>query len=317
MGNKHFLQQFFAFFTSSAGTSCEKNLKQLWQENDAEKREKLQDQMQTIIDRTPKREFDIFDNDPDIKTSNPVLRFYDQALDKLVNEISASVVKSGTVLIWYLYNLGFVIKTQEICFGVDIHHRHAEKLAPLLDFTAVTHNHTDHYSLPLLRTMTQNKKIVVSNFFPNSGYTKAKQYSHTIKGITIHCGEADHNPILKNFTMPMEFICPAGDKNFVFFTSGDCCSHLFLNRKSEKIHLYAVHPKCGMSTISAAEKLEPEMTFICHLQELGHEIDKYRWQFTLGRHELGEFKKINKNAYVPVWGEKFLWDGKKIIPCQK
>ena len=59
------------------------------------------------------------------------------------------------------------------------------------------------------------------------------------------------------------------------------------------------------------------MTFICHLQELGHEIDKYRWQFTLGRHELGEFKKINKNAYVPVWGEKFLWDGEKIIPCQK
>ena len=41
MGNKHFLQQLFAFFTSSSGIYGEKDLKQLWQENDTEKREKI------------------------------------------------------------------------------------------------------------------------------------------------------------------------------------------------------------------------------------------------------------------------------------
>lgn len=117
--------------------------------------------------------------------------------------------------------------------------------------------------------------------------------------------------------MPMEFVCPTGDKKFVFFTSGDCYSHEFLNRKSEKIDLYVLHPRCGMVPVKAAQQLNPELTLIGHLQELGHEINVWRWPFSVGRHELDEFKKINKKAYIPVWGEKFIWDGEKIIGCQK
>ena len=117
--------------------------------------------------------------------------------------------------------------------------------------------------------------------------------------------------------MPMEFVCPTGDKNFVFFTSGDCFSHEFLNKKSDRINLYVLHPRCGMIPLYAVQKLDPELTFIGHLQELGHEINVSRWQFSVGRHDIAEIGKINKKAYVPVWGEKFLWDGEKITGCQK
>ena len=301
----------------AAGAAEVEQLKNMWLETNITKREKLQDAMQAVIDRTTKKEFDDFDNDPDSGTANPVLKYYDQALERIAGDIPATQVEPGSVVIWYLYNMGFVIKTPTVCFGIDIHHRHAEKLEPYLDFLATTHNHNDHYSLPLMRKMNAKKKPVVSNFFPNFAYTKTAEFTHNIKGVTIYCSEADHNKKLKKFTMPMEFVCPTGERKFVFFTSGDCWSHDFLNKKSDRIDLYVLHPRCGMKPVNAVSKLDPELTFIGHLQELGHEINVWRWQFSVGRHESAELKKINKKSYVPVWGEKFIWNGGKITGCQQ
>ena len=106
-------------------------------------------------------------------------------------------------------------------------------------------------------------------------------------------------------------------KSSFFFTSGDCWSHEYLNKKSERIHLYAQHPRCGMIPLKASQRLNPDLTFIVHLQELGHEINVYRWQFSVGREELNNLKQANLDAYVPVWGEKFIWDGNKVTGCQK
>ena len=292
--------------------------KTMWGPLDEEERREIQDCMQQIADRTSKAEFDKFDADPKVRTNNPLLKFYDAAFDRLLADIPVTDVKPGTVAVWYLYNMGFVIKTPQCCFGVDIHHRRAIELEPLLDFAVVTHNHRDHHSLPLLYKMAAADKRVVSNFFPDVCYTKASEYTHELPGgVTIHCGEADHNNKLKKFTMPMEIICSTGNKKFVFFTSGDCFSHEFLNRKSEKIDLYAVHPRCGMNVVSAVERLEPELTFISHLHELAHDINRWRWQFSVGRNELDNLAEINRNGYVPVWGEKFIWDGEKLHVCQK
>lgn len=293
------------------------DFKKMWIEKDAAKRMSIQDKLQAVLDVTSKKEFDTFDNDPRAKSSNPALQFYDLCLDRLAEDIPRTEVRPGTVVIWYLYNMGFVIKTPTVCFGVDIHHRRAVKLAGVLDFSVTTHNHDDHWSMPLLNTLNDNGKPLVTNFYPNLFYTKARSFTHNISGVTIHCGEADHKPTLKKFTMPMEIVCPTGDKQFVFFTSGDCWSHEFLEKKSEKIDLYAVHPRCGMKAVNAALKLHPQLTFIAHLHELGHDINVWRWKFADGRSELEEFSKNGQAAYVPVWGEKFLWDGEKIHGCRE
>ena len=318
MRKKNFFNFIFCCCSLSLGATELSEFKTMWTENNKAKRTAIQDTMQSIIDRTPKAEFDEFDETPNTRTSNPVLKFYDAALDRLLVDIPATEVKPGTVVIWYLYNMGFIIKTPESCFGVDIHHRRAVELADLVDFIAITHNHEDHYSMPLQHKMNDSGKLVITNFFPNPGYTKAAEYTHDLPGgITIHCGEANHNRKLQKFTMPMEIICKTGDKKFVFFTSGDCWSHEFLNRKSERIDLYAIHPRCGMKPVNAVTKLDPRLTFISHLQELGHEINRWRWQFSVGREELKNLDGINKAGYVPIWGEKFIWDGEKLTGCQK
>lgn len=306
---KKVFSSFLHFFQS--GKDLEK-LKKLWTEEEKGKRDLLLDHMQLLLDRTGKKEFDAFDNDPEKKTSNAVLKFYDLALERIQKDISSTQVKEGTIVFWYLYNMGFVIKSPKSCFGVDIHHRHGKKLADLLDFVLVTHNHQDHYSLPLLQEMTKKGKGVISNFFPNRFYTKEKNTSYDLSGIRIHCLEADHNAELKKFTMPAEIIVPAGDKKFVFFTSGDCASECFLEKKSEKIHLYAIHPLCIMNTEKAVKKLSPDLTFIVHLQELSHEIGVWRWSIDDGRKKMRELQQAHYPCYLPVWGEKFLWDGETI-----
>ena len=294
-----------------------------WKETDSRQREALQDQMQLIINTIPKFEFDTFDAeyteaamDNAIRPDNPVFCFYDQVLERLLTDIPQTQVKPGTVAIWYLYNMGFVIKTPTTCFGIDIHHRFAIKLEPLLDFMLVTHNHNDHYNIPLFRKMTANNKLIVSNFFPNRGFTKAVSHTHEINDITIHCGESDHNERIRKFTMPMEIICPTGDKKFVFFTSGDTSNHNFLQKHSDAIDLYAVHPRNAMSAIEAARRLNAKTTLIVHLQELGHEVGQARWEFQVGRDELAIFRENGFGAYVPFWGEKLLWDGEKLNVCQ-
>ncbi len=285
-----------------------KDFSSLWKKGTVgAERQKLLDAFQAVVDKTPKAVFDGFDDDPAQKTDNPVLKYYDMSLERLLRDIPAEKVQPGSVAIWYLYNMGFVVKTPDACFGVDIHHRNAVKLEPLLDFLLVTHNHNDHWSMPLLGAMGRAKKPIISNFHPNNYYTKAKSFTHEIKGIVIHCGEADHNSRLRKFTMPMEVVCPTGDTRFVLFTSGDCCDHSFLEKKSGAVDLYMVHPCCGMVAAEAAKRLAAKMTFIVHLQELGHEINVYRWPFTVGDDELAAFRSIGYGAYMPVWGEKFIW----------
>ena len=293
------------------------NLTDLWLEQDTKKRMELQDYMQTLVDKTLSAEYRKFFENSSSSTDNKVLQYNDAALDRILKQLPAEKPAPGTVTIWYLYNMGFVIKTPTTCFGVDINHRRGDKLEPYLDFLVVTHNHSDHYTLSLMRAMSANKKLVISNFFPNAGYTKAASMTHKIKDVTVHCGEADHNRILKKFTMPMEIICPTGDRNFVFFTSGDTFRHSFLEKKSDKIDLYAVHPFNGMKAIEAAKKLDAKLTFIVHLHEMNHEYNKWRWKYADGRWQLDVFRENNRNAYIPVWGEKFIWDGSTIRTVQK
>ena len=292
-------------------------LKKLSFESDPIERQKLQDLQQSLIDQTSSAEFEAFNSDRSAVSGNLLLNFYDSVLDRILSDVPATVLNPGEVAVWYIYNHGWIIKTSQSCFGIDVHHRRADELAEILDFVAVTHNHNDHYNMELLRSVGRAGKLVISNFFPNPGYTKEVSFTHRIKDITIHCGEADHNTILHHFTMPMEIVCAGEQQDFVFFTSGDCYSSDFLERRSSKINLYAIHPRCGMLPVDAAKKLQPEMTFVVHLQEMGHDIGRWRWTMDDGRLVIDALAKENFNAYLPAWGEKFFWDGKKLHLAQR
>lgn len=66
--------------------------------------------------------------------------------------------------VWLIYNMGYIVKTRESLFSIDLNHRRDLELAPKLDFALITHNHDDHYREPFYRAMDRAGKTVVTNF---------------------------------------------------------------------------------------------------------------------------------------------------------
>lgn len=290
-------------------TLSEEDFKLLWQlKHPSVEGEAILDALQSCADHTTAAEFEAFDAGSTAAGENVLLRFYDLAFEKVLRELAETTPAPGSVVLWHLYNLGYVVKTPSACFAADIHHRMAEKLLPFLDFIIVTHNHDDHYNLALLNKMTEAEKPVVSNFFPNPFYTKASEWTYSMPGgITLRCGEADHNSRLRKFTMPVELICPTGDTACVIYSSGDCYSHECLAPKSEAVDIYIIHPRCGMKPIEGVKKVNARLTLVSHLLEMSHEIDLYRWPYAFGREVAESLQKINREACFPVWGQKIVW----------
>lgn len=243
---------------------------------------------------------------------------YNAAFEKVLSEVKSTVVPNGTVAIWLLYNMGYVVKTPSGCFGVDICNIHAEELAPYIDFLCVTHNHSDHYSTPLMNAMYDLEKPVLSNFFePKKKYEylstqTGKEY--TIGKFAIHTCITDHNnAALKNFVTTFQIDCGSDTGNFVFMHVGDSNYNAEQYTITKDIDLfiprYAVNALTENNVIGVIT--EPKYVLLSHILELSHAgVDESRWSIELG---LARASKINcLKTYMPFWGEKMMWDGTEL-----
>ena len=239
----------------------------------------------------------------------PVLGRLEAAFEKVVQEVKSTVVDDVShPAIWYVYNMGLIVKTPKTLFSIDLHHRRAEELAPLLDFALITHNHNDHYTERFKVAMDRGQhKPVVNNFFDNygvadrrnGGYTRAKK-TFVFGDVEIKTGLCDHNGYLIDYTTTFEI--KMGD--FILFHSGDCCSHAKLE-VSRSPDMWVFHPRCGMNPAKACEEaIRPGKAVIAHLQELGHSKGRYRWTYRDGLNEKAKIEAAGFSAAMPLWGER-------------
>lgn len=229
-----------------------------------------------------------------------LMQFYNMALEKLLQEIPATKVKKGQVVMWQLYNMGYVVKTDKQCFGIDLYHKHAEKLAPMIDFMLITHNHGDHYSKALVEKLERDGKAVYSNFRDN-GHKVTTGDDFTVGNISIKVTTVDHNTTLKNFVNTYEVNCyDAKGKDYVIFFTGDAHNYEQLN-PTGKVNLFVPHLAVGLNMAKAVEKIAPTEVLMSHILELGHSITKWRWSYEYG---IAECEKLERRGvYLPVWGE--------------
>ena len=229
-----------------------------------------------------------------------LMQFYNMALEKLLQEIPATKVKKGQVVMWQLYNMGYVVKTDKQCFGIDLYHKHAEKLAPMIDFMLITHNHGDHYSKALVEKLERDGKAVYSNFRDNGHKVKTGD-DFTVGNISIKVTTVDHNATLKNFVNTYEVNCyDAKGKDYVIFFTGDAHNYEQLN-PTGKVNLFVPHLAVGLNMAKAVENIAPTEVLMSHILELGHSITKWRWSYEYG---IAECEKLERRGvYLPVWGE--------------
>lgn len=228
------------------------------------------------------------------------------AFSRVLSEVKTTVVTDSPA-VWFVYNMGIVVKTRESCFAVDLMHRRAPELAPFLDFAVITHNHFDHYSEAFYAAMDDAGKLVVSNFKDNygavrltgsGGYLRGNK-TLKLKDVEICAYLTDHNEYLTDFTTAFEF--KVGD--WVLFHSGDCSNGVKL-QLAKRPDLWVFHPYCGLEVADGLKIVNPQRLVIAHLNELSHWRGRWRWSWQDGLTAKAAAAAAGGTAIMPFWGER-------------
>lgn len=251
-----------------------------------------------------------------MEKSEPILILYRSAFDRVMEGIKNTKVENGTVAIWLLYNMGYVVKTPSGCFAIDISHRWAKELAPYIDFLCVTHKHSDHFNNDLIQAMFDLGKPVLSNYLKDETYaytSKTADKDYEIGKFSIKTCVTDHNNSgLSNFVTVFSIDCGDDTGHFVFMHVGDS------NYKPEQYtnlasHVNVLIPRYAPNALTENNilgtgegQVQPDYVLLSHILELAHAgVNESRWSLDMA---LDRASKINcEHTYVPMWGEKLVW----------
>ncbi len=210
------------------------------------------------------------------------LKKLEQGFEKVFKEVRETKVEKIPA-VWSVYNMGYIVKTPESLFSIDLVHRRSLEFAPLLDFALITHNHGDHYQPQFYNAINSAGKTVISNFLDNygaadwrkggsdwkanGGFTRAKK-TFKIKDVEIRTSLVDHNDYLIDFTTAFEI--KVGD--WILYHTGDCGngSEGKLGTTWGQPDLWLFFPGCGINVEKAVETVKPKRVVFGHLWELGH-----------------------------------------------
>jgi len=254
-------------------------------------------------------------NSPRIEDSYPAIYYLYKADQNAFENIHKTQVKKG-LAVWYLYNMGYVFKTPESCFGIDISAVNSERLAGDLDFLLTTHDHGDHFWVPLLDSMIKAGKPVVTLWYKGSKVvTKPTQFKFGHVRVKVDIGDHHREDADGKDNMLMYQVdCPIGDGTCTIYHSGDGNNYLKMH-PDRKVDIYIPHVQVGMSIEDAVHYLKPQITLVSHVMELGHSPKPphaWRWSFD---YAFDIVKNIPESqATILTWGERWLLPGTILEP---
>ena len=237
----------------------------------------------------------------------------ERAFERMFNEVGETKVEDVPA-VWNIYNMGYVVKTRESLFSIDLVHRRAVELAPRLDFALITHNHGDHWRQDFYGAMNSAGKTVVSNFLDNygaadwkkggsdwaarGGYTRAEK-GFKIRDVEIRTSLVDHNGYLIDFTTAFEMRVG----NWLLYHSGDCGNAAKLGTVWGRPDLWMFFPGCGVDVADAMRRVNPKRVVFGHLWELGH--GKGRLTTPMVRRAKAKAEAAGfRNVEAALWGDR-------------
>ena len=233
----------------------------------------------------------------------------EQAYSKVRREIDETQV-TDVPAVWSVYNMGYVVKTPQAIFSIDLVHRRDCALAPILDFALITHNHGDHFRRGFYNAMNGRRKTVISNFLDNygvadwrtqGGFTRARK-TFRIKDVEVRTSLIDHNDYLIGYTTAFEI--RVGD--FTIYHTGDSGkgTEPKLVTTWGRPDLWLFFPGCGIDVAKAVEKVRPKRVVFGHLWELGH--GHGRLNAPLLKRALPLARQFCDDVSIRYWGDRVM-----------
>lgn len=242
-----------------------------------------------------------------LEKEHPALYYLQKATAHALDDISNTKVKQG-LAIWHIYNMGYVFKTADACFGIDIHMRESERLADILDFLLITHEHSDHSSGALIDSMIAAQKPVITRW--RDGTTiidKPSDFKFGNCRVKVDIGDHHYKQLdQRNNMLMFQVDCGKSANNYTIYHSGDG-SNFRKMTPDQKVDIFIVHVEVGMSVKDAIGHIKPRMTLVSHVLELRHRPkppNAWRWSFNSA---FDRIRNIPENeATVLTWGERWL-----------
>jgi L-ascorbate metabolism protein UlaG (beta-lactamase superfamily) len=241
------------------------------------------------------------------------LKALDYAFDRVLREIKETVVEGDAPAVWSVYNMGYIVKTRESLFSIDLKHRRAHSLVPLLDFALVTHKHGDHYDGNFCKAMDKAGKPVVSSFLKNTAFAEIKAKAETeghadafeIRDVAIRTFRVDHAKAEWGIDFTTAFEMSIG--GFRLLHTGDCgVANDKLCVKRGRPDLWLLFPMTSLDVADAVRRIGPKRVAFGHLWELGHAVGKgraHKWHIDRA---LPMAKSQCNDVSVAFWGDRIV-----------
>ena len=233
--------------------------------------------------------------------------FLRQSFEKVRKELSKTKVKEGTVAVWLLYNMGYIVKTPTATFGIDLNSRHLDELLDIIDFGMITHPHGDHLTKEFVQGMAKRNKPLLAAFDVKGIDEKRVKHGDifTYGDISVRITLGDHNKKARNYVASYEIDCGPRTNHTVIYHTGDTNNYKQLVPE-KKVDIFIPHIRVGLNIPAAIKAFKPRHVFMSHIQELGHRIDKWRWTF----HDALRSKEkwAHNHLWIPCWGERIIYN---------
>jgi hypothetical protein len=233
----------------------------------------------------------------------------ESGFERILREIAETEIVDAPA-VWSVYNMGYIVKTRESLFSIDLVHRRAVELADKLDFALITHNHGDHCSSELYSALNKAGKTVISNFLDNYG-ANGKEAKNPVGGgfvvgektfkindVEISTSLVDHNKYLLDFTTAFEIRVG----NWKLYHSGDCGIADKLKTRWGRPDTWTFFPGCGINVADAVKKINPCKLVFGHMWELNHLSG--RLNALLIKRALKKAKDVNANVHLAFGGDR-------------
>jgi len=271
---------------------------------------------------------------------SPLSSFFNLRLEKAIGEIETSQPTKNEIFLWYIYNMGLIIKSENTTVGVDLGQEWLSskltKLADLVDLLIFSHPHPDHLNLKLAKRAVENGvpliipsgNVTPEAFFGERGISKkamsmteavakfakiknkdliiemAPGKTRTIKGVKITAYPATHGgPEHLQSTPTRWFYFEIANTRFLHTDDGEL-KEVPVAYFSDKIDvLLTAPPRTNPEPILT---INPQITLPLHHHELGHGKDACRNNLTdqIRLAEEVEKQKPEIKVIPLIWGEK-------------